>query len=119
LESYAYVADGMCGLQIYRNLHLSGMNENEIKQTEIKTNNYFVKYDVSTVDLYFGASKESNLDLSIYDKTGREVKKLYSGKADKGYTKVTIKKNEYATGEYFIIGNIGETKVNTKVLILK
>ncbi|HCP16781.1 TPA: hypothetical protein DIT23_04375, partial [candidate division WOR-3 bacterium] len=115
----AYVADYDYGVQIYRNLLSSGLNEKEIKGSEVKSDNYFIKYDVSKIELYFGASKESEMKLSIYDKTGRELKDLYKGKIGKGYSKLTINKGDYATGEYFIRGKMGETEVNIKILILK
>ena len=117
--SYAYVADEYYGLQIYKNLLLNGINEKDINKEEVKTNNYFIKYNVSDIEIYFGVSEESKLKVSIYDKTGRELKKLYEGKIEKGYSKVTINKQDYPTGEYFIKGYMGGTFINTKVLILR
>jgi len=116
---YAFVAGGYYGLETYKNLLFNGINEKNINKEEVKTNNYFIKYNVSDVEIYFGVSEESKLDVSIYDKTGRELKKLYDGKIEKGYRKVTIKKQNYPTGEYFIKGKMGKTEINTKVLILK
>ena len=96
---------------------LSGVDEIVVKG-EIKDNYYKVENE-RQIELYFGVSKESKLDVSIYDKTGRELKKLYDGKIEKGYRKVTINKQDYPTGEYFIKGMMGKTEINTKVLILR
>ena len=69
--------------------------------------------------MYFGLKEKGELILNIYDKMGRKLNTISNNTIENEYTKITINKNDYTVGEYFIKGNMGKTEVSFKILIIK
>ncbi len=119
IDSFAYVADADGGLYIIKfPMDGSGIKGNK-SPNKVSINNYLIKYNNTTIDIYFGLKERGELILDIYDKMGRKLNTLNNSIVESGYTKISINKNDYPTGEYFIKGRMGDTEINTKIMIIK
>ena len=119
IDTIAYVADRYAGLYIIKvPMSGSGIEDNKLPD-KVFNNNYYIRYNITTIDIYFGLKERGKLILDIYDKIGRKLKTLYNSIVEDGYTKISINKLDYITGEYFIKGKMGETEINTKIMIIK
>ncbi|MCK4523525.1 hypothetical protein KAU15_01235, partial [candidate division WOR-3 bacterium] len=119
VDSFIYVADYDAGLYIIKYpMGSSGIADNKYTSS-ILINNYHIKYNISTIDIYFGLKERGELILNIYDKMGRQLKTINNSIVESGYTRISINKSDYPTGEYFIKGKMGNTEINSKIMIIK
>ncbi|HAW08214.1 MAG TPA: hypothetical protein DCW42_03450 [Bacteroidetes bacterium] len=67
------------------------------------------EYTKGIVELNISNTKNSNMEIYLYNSLGVMLEKLYSGTMQKGESKINIKMNNYSAGLYFvIIKNAGE-----------
>ncbi len=120
IDTFIYVTDDDAGLYIIKYpVDGSGIGDERKLNNNVSINNYYIKYNNTTIDLYFGLKDGGELILNIYDKMGRKLKTLNNSIVENGYTKISINRNDYPTGEYFIKGKMGDTEVSAKILIIK
>ncbi|MCK4523383.1 hypothetical protein KAU15_00525, partial [candidate division WOR-3 bacterium] len=118
-DLFVYVADYFGGLCIIKYpMDGSGIEDKQLPKN-VSTNNYYIKYNLSTIDVYFGLKERGELNLDIYDKMGRQLNVINNGIVESGYTRISINKNDYPAGEYFIKGRMGDTEISTKIMIMK
>ncbi|MCK4523706.1 hypothetical protein KAU15_02160, partial [candidate division WOR-3 bacterium] len=119
MDSFAYVADYGEGLYIIKYpMDGSGIASNKLPN-KVSNNNYHIKYNNVTIDMYFGLKERGELILNLYDKSGRKLNTISNNIVESGYTKISINKNDYPTGEYFVKGKMGEIEISFKILIIK
>lgn len=67
----------------------------------------------------FVVPKVSNVNLSLFDITGRKVKELYSGRVNAGVHRVRFDASSLASGVYFIKMSAGSFTDVAKILVVK
>lgn len=71
------------------------------------------------VVIKYGLARKSDINLALYDVSGRLVKTLCSGVQEKGYHAVNIREDEFARGIYFIKMRAGEYKGTRKLVLMR
>ncbi len=72
---------------------------------------------ISTVS--FSVPKSMNVDLALYDLSGRKVKEIFSGRANAGLHRVSFNTGSLANGIYFVKMEAGNFRDVAKVLVVK
>ncbi|MCK4595848.1 T9SS type A sorting domain-containing protein, partial [candidate division WOR-3 bacterium] len=126
--SYAYVADGRAGLQIYENL-LFGIEESSSKSFDFLLQSYPNPFSAKTVIRYSlpvtcGDYTKYDIQLAIYDISGRLVKSLVEGEKRTGYYTAEWdgrddRGKKVTSGIYFYRLEAGDYKAARKLIILR
>ncbi len=119
IDIFAYVVNGPIGMCIIKYPMGAIGIKNEKFNNDILMNNYYIKYNTNTIDMYFGLKEKGELILDIYDKMGRKLNTLNNSIVENGYTKIAINKSDYVIGEYFIKGKMNNTDISFKITILR
>lgn len=67
----------------------------------------------------YGIPKKTEINLHLYDVTGRLLKVLYSGVIEKGHYEITVKQKDLKSGTYFIRLTSTEFTTTKKFIILE
>jgi hypothetical protein len=67
----------------------------------------------------YGIPEETLVNLTLYDISGRLVKRIYSGIRESGYYTVDLGKNEITSGGYFIRIKTANCTATTKLVLLR
>ncbi len=118
-DTSEYVSVDSSGLSIINYPISSSRIEDNKLPDKVYKNNYYIRYNIETIDIYFGLSEKGELILDIYDNANKKIRTLNYCTVESGYTKISINKKKYPTGEYFIKGKMGDTKVSAKIIIKK
>lgn len=118
-DNYIFVSNYWSGVQIYNNLLLSGLEKEYHDRLNAGVNHYILKYNIDQINIFLGMKNDGHINISLYDKLGRQCTKLIDKKVESGYTTVSIDKSQYPSGQYFVKGMMGETEVSVKVVIIK
>jgi len=72
---------------------------------------------ITTISFYI--SKDSRVNLKLYDIFGREIKTLYDNQAKAGKTVIDFKAEDLASGVYFYVFNFNGKSSTKKMILLK
>lgn len=97
----------------------AGVEENtELQLQNTKVTIYPNPISGNTV-IKYNLPEKANVQLNLYDITGRLIKIFYSGIAEKGYHTVIIRENEFTKGIYLIKFQSGNFQTTRKLTILR
>ena len=80
--------------------------------------NYPNPFNSSTI-ISYSISKNSDINISVYDLLGREIKTLTNEYKQKGKYEITFEANDLSTGIYIIILRTDKNIITHKILLLK
>ena len=113
-DGYIYSAEGGSGLGIYVTPE-TGIEENHsVLEAENQMSIYYLD---SNIIMYLGAGNK-DINISVIDKTGRILISLYTHSMA-GENRIEIPAENVPAGEYFIVGNIDNSRIHKKFLIIK
>lgn len=99
-------------------LHGQGIEENDVFPNKFQLFEPNPNPFASNTIIRYVLPEKSNVNLILYDLSGRFVSTLYSGIKEKGYYNVELKTMDIAAGIYFISLNTGKFKHKHKLVIL-
>ncbi len=119
-----FVADGLGGIQIYRNLLVPPPPPISVEQNPEKisgyklSSNYPNPFNPSTI-INYQLPKAGNVELKVYDVLGREVAVLVKGYKDAGRYSVNFNAKNLSGGVYIYKLTAGSFTSSRKMLLLK
>jgi hypothetical protein len=120
-NGFIYIADGLAGIQIYRNLLITPV---AIIQENATINNFRLEQNYPnpfnpTTTIKYAIPKTVNVELKVFDILGREVKTLVNETRNAGYYRVQFNASNYVSGVYFYRLKAGDYIKTGKMLLLK
>ena len=101
--------------------HLNQMSVNSA-YSKFKTfhlyNNYPNPFNPVTI-IYYSMPEISNISLTLYDMTGREISTLYNGTQIPGYHTINWNASEQSSGIYFVKMVAGDYISTQKLMLIK
>ena len=119
-----FVADGLGGIQIYRNLlvppppPISVEKNAELITGYMLSSNYPNPFNPTTI-INYQLPQAGNVDLKVYDVLGREVATLVKGYKDAGRHSINFNAKNLAGGVYIYKLTAGSFTSSRKMLLLK
>ena len=99
---------------------VSGITK-ETVSTSTKKNEIFFAPSIinNNSSIKFSLSSNTNVNISVYDVTGRMVKTLANGSFTKGTHTINMNSNDFNQGVYFVKFNAGDKSDSKKVIVVK
>lgn len=121
-EGRIFIADGLGGIQIYRNLLVTppisvAQDAGHLSGYELSSN-YPNPFNPSTV-INYQLPEAGNVELKIYDVLGREVAVLVNGFKNAGHYSIRFDGKNFAAGVYIYRLKAGSFTSSRKMLLLK
>ena len=128
-NGFAYVADGIAGFQIYRNLLVTPVSvetEKTLVDKFILVQNYpnpfnpstKIKFTVPSI-IASGAKQSQLVTLKVYDILGREIATMVNEEKPAGEYEVEFNGSNLPSGVYFYEINAGDFKETKKMVLIK
>ncbi len=120
--SHTYLADGPAGFQIHENLIITGMEEQAMKNN--KGLKVFPNPATSDVSITFDLQSASNIQVNIYDITGKLIRQLFNGNENPGEKTLSWDGNldngmQAKAGIYLIKIETGDQTLVSKVSLVR
>jgi hypothetical protein len=96
-------------------ISVKDMNENNAVRIEGNYPNPFSSYTKLTIFM----KKEDEVDIGLFDKSGRKIRTLFDGILGKGEQSINIDATNLSSGNYFIILNSRGRKLTKQITVLK
>jgi hypothetical protein len=94
------------------------INQPSVMSSEFRVMSYPNPFsDHTTFKFYL--PEDSNIELKLYDLTGREVRSVANGHLEKGEHTVILERRELKNGIYILRGNAGEQVIMQKLILMR
>jgi hypothetical protein len=100
-------------------LSTTGIEENLIIADEpVLFQNYPNPFNPDT-NISFSLSTKSNVELTLFNSAGQEIRKIIDRQMDKGIHSVTLKAEELNSGVYFYTLKAQDKEITNKMVLVK
>jgi len=115
IGEYSY---GIVGISYMNDSHLHDETKPAAVIKDAVKNSIDVSISKELISISLSSEKSGDMCIDIYDSSGRNAGRVYTGYMESGKQTISVNKDKYMKGIYFIKANVGGETITKKIYLL-